>query len=141
MAIKRRRKVVTVAGTSESIDIGLGAAYARVLRVEIKGDDANVDAGTTFAITDAEGRLVLTAGDMGDAGRDDSTTKRTSQVYSTVGEGYSLVYDEALTWHSAGALATDNVGGGPLIATSPVTVALASAVDGDAFEITLFVEV
>jgi hypothetical protein len=58
-----------------------------------------------------------------------------------VGEGFSLVYDEALSYMSSGAAGTDNVGGGPLIAASPVTVALTSAVDGDAFEITLFVEV
>ena len=140
MALKRRRKTITMAGATGSVAIGLGAAFARVLRIEVKGDDANVDADTTFAITDADGRLVLTAIAL-DAGTDDSTVKATDQGFSTVGLAYALVNDEAKSLLSSGAVATDNVGGGPVIAASPVTVALAAGTSTDVFEITLVVEV
>lgn len=141
MAIVRRRTTITMAAATASKDLGLGAPFARLIRVEIKGDDANVNDATTFSLTDDEGRLVLTAVDVGDAGRDDSTTKRTSQSFSTVGEAYTLVNDEALNLLSSGAVATDNVGGGPVIAKSPVTIGVASGTSGDVFEVTIYAEV
>lgn len=140
MAIKARRKTITMAAATGSVAIGLGAAFARVLRLEVKGDDADVNAATTFAITDADGKLVLKAVAI-DGGTDDSVVKDTNDDYSTVGLGYALVNDEAKSLLSSGAVGTDNVGGGPSIARSPVTVALASGTPGDAFQITLIVEV
>lgn len=141
MAIKKRRTTLTMAAATGSVTLGLGASYARLLRLEVKGDDANVDDDMTVSITDADGRLVLTAVDIGDAGRDDSTTKRTNQTFSTVGEAYAIVHNEALNLGSEGAVQTDNVGGGPAIARSPVTFAVANGTSTDVIEFTLFVEV
>lgn len=140
MAIKARTKVLTMAATTGSVAIGLGAAYARLLRIEVKGDDADVNASTTFAITDAAGRKPLTAVAI-DGGTDDSTPLDTNTVYSAFGVGRDLVNDEAKSMMSTGVLGTDNVGGGPLIAKSPVTVSAASGTSGDVFQITLIVEV
>lgn len=140
MAVKRRAKQYTMAAATGSTEIGLGTPYARILRLEIKGDDGNVDDTTTLELIDGEGRLILTAFDIGDAGRDDSTTKRTSQTFSTVGEAYALVNDEALSLLSSGAVGTDNVGGGPVVAKSPVTVNFAAGTSGDVFEVALYVD-
>jgi hypothetical protein len=144
MAIKRRRVTLTTgtdgATTTASGDISLGAAYGRILRVEFKGDDANVDVNNTLALTDAEGRIVLTAIAL-DAGTDDSSVKATNQDYSTVGVAYALVNDEAKSLLSSGAVGTDNVGGGPCVAASPVTVDIAAGTDADVHQITLYVEV
>lgn len=144
MAIKRRRVTLTTGtdgptGTASG-DISLGAAYARLLRLEFKGDDANVDINNTISLTDAEGRLSLTASAQ-DGGTDDSTVKATNQSYSTVGVAFALVNDEAKSLMSDGTVGTDNVGGGPLIAASPVTVDIAAGTDGDVHQITLYVEV
>lgn len=140
MTIKRRRTTVTMAAATGSVELGLGAPYARVLRFEVKGDDGDVDNNTTFAIADAEGRAILTAIAL-DAGTDDSTPLTTNTDYSTVGLGYNLIFDEAKNLMSSGAIGTDNVGGAPPIAKSPVTISLAAGTSGDVFEITLFVEV
>ena len=140
MAIKRRRTTVTMAGATASVELGLGAPYGRPLRFEVKGDDADVDTNATFAITDAEGRLVLTAIAL-DAGSDDSTVKATNQDFSTVGLAYALVNDEAKSLMSSGAVGTDNVGGGPLIAKSPLTIDIAAGTATDVYELTVFVEV
>jgi hypothetical protein len=144
MAIKRRRVTLTTgtdgATGTASGTISLGAAYGRILRVEFKGDDANVDVNNTLELVDAEGRLCLTAVAL-DGGTDDSTVKTTNQSYSTVGLGYPLVNDEAKSLMSSGAIQTDNVGGGPVIAASPVTVNIAAGTDGDVHQVTLYVEV
>lgn len=148
MAIVRRRTTITT-GTSHAgagavtaearASLGLGAPYARPLRFEVKGDDANVNATAAFSIVDAEGRTILTsvAADAGDADAGNTT----GNGFSTVGFGYALVNDEARSLMSSGAVGTDNVGGGPVIAKSPVTIAQVSGTDGDVFEVTLFVEV
>jgi len=140
MAIKSRRKTLTMAATTGSVEIGLGAPYARLLRLEVKGDDANVDADSTFALVDADGRKALVAFEI-DAGADDSTVLDTDQGFSTVGKAFALVFDEAKSLMSTGVLQTDNVGGGALIAKSPVTCSVAAGTSGDVFEITLIVEV
>jgi hypothetical protein len=148
MAIKRRYARLTTGttggtgtGTAQA-RIGLGAPYGTVLGFEFKGDDANVDANNTLALTDADGRLVLKATAL-DAGTDDSTLKRTSQDFSTVGVRGGLVEDEAEVYQgSAGAKTTDNVGaGGGILAKSPITVDIAAGTDGDVQEVALFVEV
>ena len=141
MAIKKRTITLTTgAGGTASGSLGLGAAYAKLLRAEFKGDDANVDTNNTFALTDADGRIVLTAY-AADAGTDDSSAKNTEQSYSTVGLGFNLIYDEAKNLMSSGAVGTDNVGGTPIIARSPLTVAIASGTSGDVHRIHVFVEV
>jgi hypothetical protein len=140
MAIKSRRKTITMAAATGSVSIGLGAAFARLLRLEVKGDDAAVNAATTFEIVDADGRKALVAVAI-DGGTDDSTVLDTDQGFSTVGVGLDLVNDEGKSMMSTGVLGTDNVGGGPLIARSPVLVSLASGTSTDVFEITLIVEV
>jgi hypothetical protein len=129
-----------MAAATGSVDIGLGAPYAELIRVEFKGDSTDVDNNTTFAITDAEGRAMLVATAL-DAGSDDSTALTTSQDFSTAGLGYNLIFDEAKNLLTSGAVGTDNVGGSHPIAKSPVTVDLAAGTSGDVFEITLFVEV
>jgi hypothetical protein len=128
-----------MAAATASKELGLGAPYARPLRIEVKGDDANVDDNTTFALTDDEGRAVLTAVaiDAGDADAGNTT----GNGFSTVGAGYALVNDEARSLLSSGAVGTDNVGGGPIIAKSPLTIDVAAGTSGDVFEVTVFVEV
>lgn len=141
MSIKRRRTELTMAAATGTVDIGLGAAYGYVSKVEIKGDDADVDINGTFAIHDAEGRLVLTAVAL-DPGTDDATVLATSQDYSTVGVGFYLVPDEATLRSVDGTVVTNDQGGSKgIFAKSPVTVAVASGTSGDKFEITLVVEV
>jgi hypothetical protein len=135
-----------MAASTGSVDIGLGAAYGRVIKFEVKGDDANVDSNNTFAILDADGRSVFTATAL-DFGTDDSTALKTSQVNfagsaNTVGLGYYLAPDEAEIYSQDGTLVTDNQGSAPgVVARSPVTCSFASGTSGDVYEITLFVEV
>lgn len=134
-----------------TIDVGLGAAHGRVVGIEIKGDDANVDVNNTFELVDAHGKLILKATAV-DAGADDSTLKSTAQdlkvpstgAASTVGVYYDLVGDEARALQgSIGAVTTDNVGAGSggVPATSPVTINLAAGTDGDYHRVVLWVEV
>lgn len=141
MAFKRRRTTFTMAAATHSVDIGLGAAVARVHRIEIKGDDADVDTNATFALTDAEGRSLLDALAL-DAGTDDSSVLATSQTYSTVGVGRNLTAIEAEVVDRDGDASADTEGlYAPPIAVSPVTLDVAAGTSGDAYEVTLFVEV
>jgi hypothetical protein len=146
MTIKRRTVRLTTgtdgATGTASKTLGLGASYGRVFAFEFKGDDANVDNNNTLAITDADGRIILKATAL-DAGTDDSTLKKTSQIFSTVGVRGGLVEDEDSVYQgSAGAKTTDNVGAGEgIVARSPLTVAIASGTDGDVQEVSVFVEV
>lgn len=150
MSFKRRVGTLTFpTGGTGSIEIGLGAAYGRVHAIELKGDDTNVDTNTTYALTDAAGRVILTAIAL-DAGTDDSSVKDTAQsesigglAASTVGVMRYLSFDEAKSIQSSGAVITDNVGGAGsgVFAKSPVTVAMAAGTSGDVIQVALFVEV
>ena len=141
MTIKRRRAVLTMAAATGTKEIGLGAAYGKIFKVEIKGDDANVDNNGTFAIADAEGREIMAAKAL-DPGTDDATALHTSQDYSTFGVGFYLAPNEVDVMDSSGDVSVDTEGVVPgVVAKSPVTVSVASGTSGDAFEITLFVEV
>lgn len=146
MTIKARKASLTMAAATGSVDIGLGAAYGRVLKFEVKGDDANVDSNNTFEILDADGRIVFTATAL-DFGSDDSTAKTTAQVNfagsaNTVGLGYYLTPIET-TVIDAGGDAEANTEGPPdgMFARSPVTCNFAAGTSGDVYEITLLVEV
>src|SRR3972149_5975421 len=134
MAYKRRRTTITMAGATATKELGLGAAYGRVVKVEVKGDDADVDTNATFALTDAEGRELLAAFAI-DGGTDDSTALHTSQDFSTFGVGFSPPAPEAAAVDAAGDASADTEGlvNHP-IAKSPVTidVAAGTATDGDA---------
>lgn len=133
-------------------NIGLGAAYGKVMSFEFKGDDADVDTNNTLELTDADGRIIFKATAL-DAGTDDSTLKNTEQeaiigetvaAASTVGVRFGLSEDEDSVYQgSAGALTTDNVGpaGLGIFAKSPVTATIASGTDGDWHRVSLWVEV
>lgn len=140
MSFHRKKKTHTMTGATGSFNMHLGAQYVRVHKVEIKGDDADVDSNTEFTITDADGRLVM-ASKAVDAGTDDSSVLATSQDYSTVGKGYYLCPNEADKIGVDAAAITDNQGSGSgVLARSPVTVAIAAGTSGDAFEVSLLVE-
>ncbi len=141
MTIKRRRTTVTMSAATASVDLGLGAPYGRVFKVELKGDDANVDNNTTFAFSDAEDRILLAATAF-DAGTDDSSVKMTSQDFSTVGVGFYLAPVESDVVDSGGDPSANTEGNVPgVVAKSPLTIDLAAGTATDVFEITVFVEV
>jgi len=145
MAIKRRRMTATTgtdgATTTFSKDLTLGAAYAKVLKVEIKGDDTNVDSSAGYTIVDAEGRLILTLAAF-DAGPDDSAVKATNQVYSTVGRALWLSPLETDIVDAGGDFSANTEGNVlGVVAASPITVAQTGGTDGDVFQITAYVEV
>ncbi|MES2156037.1 MAG: hypothetical protein V4510_12965 [bacterium] len=131
--------------------IGLGAVYGRVVGFEFKGDDTDVDTNNTLALSDADGRVLLTAVAL-DGGTDDGTLKNTQQnaiigttvsVASTFGVGFDLVCEEDRAMGSDGVATTDNVGAGSggRFAKSPVTATIVSGTDGDWHRVTLYVEV
>lgn len=147
MTIKKRTIDTITIGTDGSTgtgskSVGLGATYGAVRKVEVKGDDTNVDTTTALLITDADGRIVFSKGAT-DFGPDDSTSKQTEQSYSTVGLGMYLVPDEAETFDRNGEVSAANAGeaGNGIFARSPLTVALSSGTDGDVFRVHVFVEV
>ncbi len=143
MAIKRRRTTATTgtdgATTTFSKELSLGAAYALLLKFEIKGDDTNVDSSAGYTITDAEGRLILTLAAF-DAGPDDSTVKATNQTYSTVGRSLTISPIETDIVDTGGDFAANtegNVAG--VIVASPLTIASTGGTDGDVFQLTAYV--
>jgi hypothetical protein len=148
MAIKKRTATL-VTGTTGApstgeadIELGLGAAYARVFKVEVKGDDANVDSNAQFAITDADGREILVATAI-DGGTDDSTALKTEQSYSTVGVGFYLTAIETDIKNGEDGVSyseTEGLFAAPL-ARSPVTINITAGTDGDEHRVHLFVEV
>lgn len=146
MAIKKRTIESIIIGTdgattTGSKTVGLGAAYAKVLKLEVKGDDANVEATATILVTDADGRIIFSDSGL-DFGTDDSTSKQTEQGYSTVGLGIYPVPVETEVIDRLGDPSADTEGVSPaLIARSPLTVALSSGTDGDAYRVHVFVEV
>jgi hypothetical protein len=151
MAIKKRTATLTTgtthagagAVTGEArLEVGLGAAYGRVLKVEFKGDDADVDANNTLEILDADGREILVATAL-DAGTDDSATLKTEQDYSTVGVGFFLTAIETDIRNSEDGVAysaTEGLFAAP-VARSPVTITIAAGTDGDVQRVHLLVEV
>lgn len=126
------------------IKIGLGAPVGRIVRVEFKGDDANVDNNNTLALTDGEGRIIFAAAAL-DAGTDDSTTKATSQTQlvngaaSTVGVAFNPAYPAAADLENDATAGTEGEIG--ILARSPITATILSGTDGDYHRVTLFVEV
>ncbi len=141
MAIKKRTTTYTMAAATGSCTLGLGAAYGKVLKVEWKGDDADVDTNATIGIVDADGRQILAATAM-DAGTDDSSARHTGQTYSTVGIGLYLSPNEADGIGADGsAVATAEGLSSAPIAQSPVTIAFTAGTSGDVYQVSLFVEV
>lgn len=146
MAFKFRQTEITFASDTATAEIGLGAAYGRVHALEVKGDDANVDSNTTYALTDADGRVILTAIalDAGDAdSANDVANATVGGLSSTFGLMRYLSFDEAKSIQSSGAVITDNVGGAGsgVFAKSPITVTCAAGGTGDVIRVGLFVEV
>lgn len=130
-------------------NIGLGSKYGEIVGIEIKGDDADVNASTTFAFTDAAGRTLLPAMaiDGGATTRDEYTNQEpligaTVGAASTVGDFQVPGIDPGRVYDSAGDLsaATEGKNMGKF-AKSPVTVTGAAGSDGDWFRIGLWVRV
>lgn len=130
-------------------NIGLGSVYGQILGIEYKGDDADVNASTTFAFTDADGRTLLPAMaiDAGGTTRDEYTSQEVIVAggvgtNSTVGDFQVPGYDPGRVFDSAGdvSAATEGKNMG-IFAKSPVTVTGAAGTDGDAFRIGLWVRV
>lgn len=146
MAIRKRTiSSITIgtdgATTTGSKTVGLGAAYAAIRKIEVKGDDANVEATATLVVTDRDGRIVAQATGV-DFGTDDSTIKSTEQSYSTVGLSIYPVALETDVFDTGGDPAANTEGVSPaVIARSPLTVALSSGTDGDVYRVHVFVEV
>jgi hypothetical protein len=130
-------------------NIGLGSTYGEILGIEFKGDDADVNASTTFAFSDADGRTLLPAMvvDAGGTTRDEYTDQEciigaTVGVASTVGDFQVPGYDPGRVFDSAGdvSAATEGKNMG-IFAKSPVTVTGAAGTDGDYFRVGLWVRV
>lgn len=150
MAIKKRTITLTT-GTSHAGggavsgeargELGLGAKWGKILKVEVKGDDANVDTNNTFAITDNAGRIIFPATAL-DFGTDDGTVKSTEQGYSTVGLSIFPTATESQVYDQGGDAAANTEGPGPsLVAETPLLITLAAGTDGDVHRIHVFVEV
>jgi hypothetical protein len=136
----RKKKQHTMAAGTGSFVMHLGAKYVRIHKLELKGDDADVDNNMTVQIVDADGRIILAATAL-DGGTDDSTTKATAQGFSTFGVAKWLCPNEADLVGQDGVAVTDNQGAtSGVIARSPVTVNLAAGSAGDVFELGLLVE-
>lgn len=127
-------------------NIGLGAPYGRIMAVEVKGDDTNVDTNAALVLTDAHGRQLL-ASFVLDAG---TTTfdEYTSQVAdigagtdSTVGWLIKLGYPEDQSYTAEGDAAADTEGHSDsgVFAKSPVLATLTAGTDGDYHRIGLWV--
>jgi hypothetical protein len=146
MAIKKRTiSSITIgtdgATTTGSKTVSLGAPYGAVRKIEVKGDDGNVEATATIVVTDADGRIVFSDSGL-DFGADDATVKQTEQGYSTVGLGIYLAPVETEVIDRLGDPAADTEGlAGGILAASPLTVALSSGTDGDVYRVHVFVEV
>lgn len=133
-------------------NIGLGAEYGEIVGIEFKGDDADVNATTTFAFTDADGRTILPAMaiDAGGTTRDEYTNQEAYigatvgalLTASTVGDFQVPGTDPGRVYDSAGDLsaATEGKVMGKF-AKSPVTVTGAAGTDGDYFRIGMWVRV
>jgi hypothetical protein len=133
------------------INLGSDTGYGIVYGMEIKGDDANVNATNTIGLTDAEGRQVFaaTAVDAGGTTSDEYTAQQsaigtTVSAVSTVGVDFGLTYIEtAFVDDNATRDISANTEGAVIgvFAKSPVLVTLASGSDGDWTRVGLWVEV
>lgn len=120
MSIKKRRISLTaVAGAAEG-EVGLGAKYGRVVRVEVL--ETGADTSSDVEIVDNSERPVFAIASI------DFTTKKS----------YNLTPEAAKT--EDGTDATANAGFGGVVAESPLTVSLANA-GTNAAVIDVFVEV
>jgi hypothetical protein len=137
MAIKKRSTGTITQATGSSTVLGLGAAYAKILRVEFKAI-TGTDTNPTLAITDADGRIVFKATAM-DPTTDDSTAKTTEQTTSTKGITVIPSYPAALALENDATAGT--VGATGVIARSPITLTQAAGTDGETSRIHVFVEV
>jgi len=136
------------------ITFGRGNKFGRIIKIELKGDDTDVDVNGTFTMVDAKGREVLTAFTIpgGDgAGGSDAVTLMTDQravigktvtAVSTFGVGYYLSVIETEILDSGGDFSANTEGGvAAPFAESPVLVTHLSGTDGDWHRVTLWVEV
>ncbi len=152
MTIKKRSSSEVTVGTSYAaggsattgeagFNLGLGAKYGKVQKLEVKGDDANVEATATILVTDAGGRIVYSDSSL-DFGTDDATVKQTEQSYSTVGLGIYITPVETEEIDRLGDPAADTEGTAPgVFAESPLTVVISSGTDGDKYKVHAWVEV
>jgi len=127
-------------GSEAGVRIGLGYAVGRIHKIEVKGDDANVEATATILVTDTNGRIIFSDSSL-DFGTDDSTAGQTEQDYSTVGLGINVVPVETEAIDRLGDPAADTEGvGGGIFAVSPIDVVISSGTDGDKYKVHVFVE-
>ena len=132
------------------LSFGKEGTPGRVLKLEFKGDDADVDVNNTIQLLDRDGRQLLAALAT-DGGTDDSTVLNTDQevvvgktvtAVSTFGVGYYLSPNEADIYDESGDAQANTEGTvAGVVAVSPVTAVLASGTDGDWHRVTLWVEV
>lgn len=129
MAFKKKSVTITCSGSAGSGSIALGAAYARIHGIRAYGGTGTVD----ITLTDAEGIDFFVGATLDVLGT--LTANNTLGVATTV----QPFAPDGMT--QAGATATDQSGGGPVV-KSPVTVTLATATGAtDAITVELMVEV
>jgi hypothetical protein len=128
-------------------NIGLGAPYGRVMAIEVKGDDADVDTNASLALEDAHGRKIV-AGITLDAGAttfDEYTSQEAiiGGLTSTVGYLIKIGYPEDQAYNSEGDAAADTEGHSDsgVFAKSPVLATLTAGTDGDVHRVGLWVEI
>ena len=108
MAIKRRRITLTAVAGSASGDLGLGAKYGRVIRVEKL--DTGADNSSDVTIVDNSSRAIFSIAGI------DFTSKKS----------YNLVTETNTTEDGTAADANEGVQNG-ILAESPLTVSVANA--------------
>jgi hypothetical protein len=121
-----------------------------ILKVEFKGDDANVNANTTLTLTDIDGRLILSAPVLSGA-TDDATLLVTEQeavvgttvtTASTKGRGVYLAPDPAVVYDKGGDASSAAEGKfGGMVAHGPILATILLGTDGDWHRVTLWVRV
>lgn len=121
-----------------------------ILKVEFKGDDANVNVNTTLTLTDIDGRLILSAPVLSGA-TDDSTLLVTEQeavigatvtAVSTVGRGVYLAPDPGVVYDKGGDVSGAGEGKyGGVVAHGPILATILLGTDGDYHRVTLWVRV
>jgi ribosomal protein S11 len=121
MSIKKRSTGAIAADATPSV--GLGAAYALIRRVDVV---SSADTSTAVTITDRDGVVIYTL-----ASGDHTTKKRQVPVAKNAGV-------KAADGSAASAAETELVGG-PVIARSPVGVAI-TGIGSGTVTVDLFVE-
>lgn len=107
MAIKKRRITLTAVAGAASGDLGLGAAYGKVFKVESVATGA--DTSSDLTIVDSDGRAIFSI----------------ATIDFTAAKAYPLVHEAAYT--EDGTAATANGTSVSPVAHSPLTVSLANA--------------